>query len=201
MRESAGSGRIRLEVDMSEIPVIGFAAYSGTGKTTLIEKIVLRLTAMGIRTAVIKHGCQGNCANECPAKDVRTALKRECHGFEIDKEGKDSYRYTKAGSVVTVLNSPKKTAFIEQRALSLEDILKRIHDVDVIFVEGYKHSGIRQIGLARKAAGKVLPDRPERYMAIVTDEEIPCAVPQFSFEDIEGITGFILSFIRDFVNG
>ena len=159
---------------MSKIPVIGFAAYSGTGKTTLIEKIVLRLTAMGIKTAVIKH---------------------DSHSFEIDKEGKDSYRFTKAGSVVTVISSAEKTAFIEQRPLGLEDILKSIHDVDMILVEGYKHSGISQIGLARKAAGKGLVDRPERYVAIVTDEEMQCSVPQFSFDDIEGITDLIRSMI------
>ena len=160
---------------MSGIPVIGFAAYSGTGKTTLMEKIVLRLTAMGVRTAVIKH---------------------DSHGFEIDKEGKDSYRYTKAGAAVTVLNSAEKTVFMEQRPLGLEDILKNIHDVDMILVEGFKDSGIRQIGLVRKATGKGLPDRPERYLAIVTDEKMPCSVPQFSFDDIEGITELIMSSIK-----
>ena len=60
----------------NKIPIIGFAAYSGTGKTTLIEKLVRSLKAKGLRLAVIKH---------------------DGHRFEIDKEGKDSYRFTKAG--------------------------------------------------------------------------------------------------------
>ena len=182
---------------MSGIPVIGFAAYSGTGKTTLIEKIVMRLTAMGVRAAVIKHDCGGSCRNVCPVKD-KGAAGHKCRGFEIDKEGKDSYRYTKAGAAVTVLNSADKTVFIEQRPLGLEDVLNSIHDVDIILVEGYKHSGIKQIGLRRKAAGKELVDRPERYMAIVTDEELQCNVPQFSFDDIDGITEFIINNTKNF---
>ena len=62
---------------MANIPVIGFAAFSGTGKTTLIEKIVRNLKAQGFRVAVIKH---------------------DAHKFEIDKEGKDSWRFSKAGA-------------------------------------------------------------------------------------------------------
>ncbi len=164
---------------MSDIPVIGFAAYSGTGKTSLIEKIVARLSAAGVRAAVIKH---------------------DGHRFEIDREGKDSYRFAKAGAEVTVISSDEKTAFIEQRALSLEDIINSIHDVDIILVEGYKHSNIAQIGLSRKAAGKGLAGEPGRYIAVVTDEDMRCEVPKFSFEDIEGITEFIMRSTNDFTH-
>ncbi|MBR4078837.1 MAG: cyclic pyranopterin monophosphate synthase MoaC [Christensenellaceae bacterium] len=162
---------------MEHIPVIGFAAYSGTGKTTLIEKLVLHMTEKGIRTAVIKH---------------------DGHRFEIDKEGKDSYRYTKAGAEITVISSDEKTARIEQRNVALDEIIGSIRDVDIILVEGYKHhKGLRQIGLSRKACGKGLPDAAERYIAVVTDEAIPTDVPKFGFEEIEAITEFIMQNIEE----
>ena len=164
---------------MEHIPVIGFAAYSGTGKTTLMEKIVKRMTEKGVRVAVVKH---------------------DGHSFEIDKEGKDSYRYTKAGAEVTVISSAEKTACIEQRSLTLEQILSDIRGVDLILVEGYKHSEIPQIGLSRKACGKGLIHDAERYIALVTDEEIATEKPIFSFGDIDGIVDFIMEQTRDFTH-
>ena len=165
---------------MEHIPVIGFAAYSGTGKTTLIEKIVKQMSSRGIKVAVIKH---------------------DGHRFEIDKEGKDSYRYTKAGAEISVISSDEKTARVEQRLQTLDDIIKSIHGVDIILVEGYKHnSTIRQIGMSRKACGKGLPDNTEKYIAIITDENILTDTPLFSFEDIEGITDFIMENTKDFTH-
>ena len=71
---------------MNEIPVIGFAAYSGVGKTTLIEKLVRRLKEKGLRVAVVKH---------------------DGHAFSMDREGKDTWRYTRAGADVS--SSPRRT--------------------------------------------------------------------------------------------
>ena len=85
-----------------DIPVIGFSAYSGTGKTTLIEKLVACFKADGLRVAVIKH---------------------DAHDFEIDKEGKDSWRFAKAGADITLISSASKTAIIEQRPRSFEQNL------------------------------------------------------------------------------
>lgn len=157
---------------MSSIPVIGFAAYSGTGKTTLIEKIVLELKAQGYRIAVIKH---------------------DAHRFEIDKEGKDSWRFAKAGADMTLISSAEKTAIIEQRPRTFEQNLSMIHDVDLILVEGYKQENVPKIGICRKATGKGLPHPIEHYIAVVTDDEAIAseAVPMFSLEDIHGIIDFI----------
>ena len=164
---------------MISIPIIGFAAYSGTGKTTLIEKIVVRLKSRGVRVAVIKH---------------------DGHSFEIDREGKDSYRYTKAGADITVISSQEKTAYVEKRPLTLEDVVKTVHGVDIILVEGYKHSSIPQIGISRKACGKGLVHSPKRYLAVITDEDIITDTPKFGLDDIEGITEFIMQNTQDFTH-
>ncbi len=112
------------------IPVIAFAAWSGTGKTTLIEKVVAVLKAKGLRLAVIKH---------------------DAHRFEIDREGKDSWRFTQAGADVVLLSSPEKTALVAQRAHTLRELIASVRDVDLILVEGYKNEDLPQIGVSRAA--------------------------------------------------
>ena len=151
--------------------LIGFSAFSGTGKTTLVEKLVRELKARGQRLAVIKH---------------------DAHGFEMDKEGKDSWRFTQAGADMLILTSPTQTAILEQRPRTLADDIAMVHDVDLILVEGYKHEPIPQIGICRKATGKGLPYPPEHYLAIVTDDDTLTGVPRFGLDDVQAITDFVL---------
>lgn len=156
---------------MNNIPVIAFAAYSGTGKTTLIEKLVRELKSRGLRLAVIKH---------------------DGHKFEIDHEGKDSWRFAKAGADITVISSVEKTAYMEHGELSLEQLLGMVQGVDLILVEGYKNENLPQIGIARAATGKGFPFEPEHFIALVTDMEMDTDIPCFGLEDITLIADFIL---------
>ena len=162
------------------IPMIGFAAYSGTGKTTLMEKLVCCLKAHGLRLAVIKH---------------------DGHRFEIDKEGKDTYRYTQAGADMTIITSQEKYALMEQREATLEQVVSLVHDVDLILVEGYKNAGdLPQIGLARAATDKGFTHEISRFVAVAADYEVEeirkgeVAIPQFGLEDIQEIAGFIMKY-------
>ena len=157
------------------IPVIGFAAYSGTGKTTVMEKVIAELSAKGYRVGAVKH---------------------DVHGFEMDHPGKDSYRHAQAGARTVVLTSPEMTAEISRRGEPLEACLQRIRDVDVILVEGFKNADIPQIGLSRKATGKGFTAPPERFIAVVTDEKGPFPVPRFTFEDAEGLAEWIIEEIK-----
>lgn len=154
-----------------DIPVIAFAAYSGTGKTTLIEKLIIALRAKGLRLAVIKH---------------------DGHSFEIDHEGKDSWRFMQAGADMTIISSAEKTACIDRRGSMLEQLLGMVHDVDLIFVEGYKNENLPQIGIARKETGKGFTADISRYIAVITDMEVTTGVPCFGLDDIAGITQFIM---------
>ena len=154
------------------IPTFAFAAYSGTGKTTLLEKIVLELKSHNLRVCVIKQ---------------------DAHRIQIDKEGKDSWRFAHAGADMTIVSGPEKTAIIEQRERTLQQNLSMVHDVDNILVEGYKNDGIPQIGICRKATGRGLPAEAAHYAAIVTDDEtIQTAAPRFALDDVQGITAFLL---------
>ncbi len=156
---------------MKDIPIIGFAAWSGTGKTTLIERVVCRLKARGFRVAVIKH---------------------DGHSFEIDREGKDSWRYTQAGADISLISSAEKTALVERRGLSFDELKGLVRDVDLILVEGWKDGAFPRIGISRAATGKGLAHPADSYMAVVTDEDISCRCPRFGLDDIEEITEFII---------
>ena len=100
--------------------VVSFVGISGTGKTTLIEGAVRELKKHGYRVAVIKHAH---------------------HGFEIDQQGKDTWRFAQAGSDIVLISSPDKLALIERvsEEVWLPELLSKIEDkVDIVLVEGYK---------------------------------------------------------------
>jgi len=167
---------------MEEIPILGFAAYSGEGKTTLIEKLVRSLKMRGLRIAVIKH---------------------DGHDFEIDHRGKDSWRFTQAGADVSIISSTSKTAFVEQRPLSLVQIVARVYDVDLILVEGCKQEELTQIGICRHAAGKGFPADISRYAAVVTDFDTggeASRIPCFGFDEIEELAEFVINNMDNFTH-
>ena len=163
---------------MRKIPILGFSGYSNSGKTTLIEKLIVSLKARGLRVAVIKH-----------------------HGhedFEIDKEEKDSWKFTQAGADISIISSPKKTAYIEQRSLEFRQLVSMVQDVDLMLVEGFKKEAIAQIGVCREITGKDFPSDVSRYIAVVTDKkDLIVDVPKFDFEEIELFCDFVLQKLKD----
>ncbi|MCR5173611.1 MAG: molybdopterin-guanine dinucleotide biosynthesis protein B, partial [Oscillospiraceae bacterium] len=87
------------------VPVFQFVALSGTGKTTFLEKLVAELKSRGLRVGVYKH---------------------DGHEFEIDRPGKDSWRFTRAGADVTLLSSAGKAVIMENRPVPPEELADRI---------------------------------------------------------------------------
>lgn len=155
---------------MNDLPIYSIVAFSGTGKTTLLEKLIPELKRRGLRVAVVKH---------------------DAHDFDIDHEGKDSYRMTLAGADITAIASSTKAAIMENRPVSPETLLAAIKDVDVILTEGYKHGPWPKIGLLRTASGKPLPAPPEEYMAIMTDAVLDTKTPCFELDDVSSLADLI----------
>ena len=165
---------------LPDIPVLGFAAYSGTGKTTLLEKVLPLLSAREIRTGVIKHAH---------------------HTFEIDHEGKDSYRLRKAGAKQMLIGSARRWALVVEndahKKSSLNDFIQRLdyNDLDLILVEGFKPERIPKIELVRPALGHPLfyPE-DSSIIAVATDGALPVktGLPVLNLNDAAGITAFIM---------
>lgn len=153
------------------IPVYSIVAYSGTGKTTFLERLIPALKRRGLRVAVFKH---------------------DAHDFEMDREGKDSYRLTAAGADMTLLASPHKAVVMENRPVDPQRLLEQVHDVDLILTEGFKFGAWKKILLVRRASGKPPALDPETCFAVVSDVRLDTAAPQFSIEDAEGLADFLL---------
>jgi molybdopterin-guanine dinucleotide biosynthesis adapter protein len=162
------------------IPILGFAAYSGTGKTTLLVKLLPMLAARGLRVGVIKHAH---------------------HTFEIDHPGKDSYELRHAGATQMLIGSRRRWALIAETAnqppLSLADHIHRLDrdNLDLILVEGFKPEAIPKIELHRPSLGKPLlfPDDAS-IIAIASDAPLPVAtdLPLLDLNAPEQLRDFII---------
>jgi molybdopterin-guanine dinucleotide biosynthesis protein MobB len=138
------------------IPIVSIVGKSNTGKTTFLEKVVKELTSRGYRIGTIKH---------------------DAHSFEIDHEGKDSWRHKQAGAAVTVISSPEKLALVQDtdRDYSLNDIREKfIRDVDIIITEGYKRESHPKIEVHRSELKReLLCVGDDNLIAIAGDPENP----------------------------
>jgi len=156
------------------IPIISIVGKSDSGKTTLIEKLVPELTRRGYRVATVKH---------------------DMHGFEVDREGKDSWRHKQAGAHTVVISSPQKLALIRdvEKDLTLDEIRRKwIQDVDLILSEGYKRDVQPKIEIFRKEKHKkLLCAKKDNLIAIVSNQKFRVGVPCFDLEDMRGLANFI----------
>ncbi len=161
------------------VPVITFVGKSGTGKTTFLEKLIPVLKGRGIRLAVLKH---------------------DAHHFEMDRPGKDTYRFTAAGADVVTISNREKFAMIEQpqEELSLRDIIARLPQVDLVLTEGYKRSRYPKIELHRAELHRSLIAPPEQLLAVLTDEPVDTPVAQLDLSDAEGCADVICRYMQDF---
>ena len=153
-------------------PVLSFVGKSGSGKTTLLERLIGELARRGYRIATVKHGI---------------------HGFDLDQPGKDSWRLAQAGSEAVALSSPEKLAIIRQvdHDPSLEEISSLIgDDFHLLLTEGFKRDTFPKIEVHRKELGELLCS-PEELLAVVTDEPLEISIPQYSFNDTQGIVNFL----------
>ncbi len=155
-----------------DIPVYSFIAKSGTGKTTLIEKLIPELKSRGLRVAVMKH---------------------DAHEFDVDKPGKDSWRMTHAGADVTVIASATHSAVMENRPVPADELLKGIRDVDVILTESYQQGPWKKIGVHRAASGNVLPVISDSYIAVAADGDVDVPAPHIGLDDVKSLADFIIS--------
>ena len=163
-------------------PIITFVGKSGTGKTTFLERLIPVLKARGLKLAVLKH---------------------DAHHFEMDKPGKDTYRFTAAGADVVTISNAEKFAMIEQppAELTAADIVSRLPQVDLVLTEGYKKSSYPKIEIHRAVLDRPLLTPEAELLAVMTDEPLAVSAPQLSLEDVSGCAEIILTYLKAFPNG
>ncbi|HCE3703662.1 TPA: bifunctional molybdopterin-guanine dinucleotide biosynthesis adaptor protein MobB/molybdopterin molybdotransferase MoeA [Vibrio parahaemolyticus] len=165
------------------IPIIGFAAYSGTGKTTLLEALLPKLTEAGLRIGMLKHAH---------------------HNFDVDKPGKDSYRLRKAGASQMLIASRNRFALMTETPeaeAEFEYLLTRFDEdmLDVVLVEGCKNIAFPKIELHREEVGKPwLYPNDENIIAIASDTaELDSELPQMNINDLDAIAQFVLQYVQE----
>lgn len=157
-------------------PILSIVSKKGSGKTTLIEKLIPELEKRGYRVGTIKH---------------------DTHGFEIDREGKDTWRHKQAGARTVVISSPWKISVIKDvdREMDLDQIVEiYFNDLDVVITEGYKWARKSQVEVFRSAAHECplyAKEEPHPLLAVMSDVDIDLGVPRFHIDDIQGLADFL----------
>ena len=172
---------------INKIPVLGFCAHSsGIGKTTLLTQLIPALIQKDLRISVVKHAH---------------------HEFDIDHEGKDSFKLRQAGAVQMMVASRQRWALMTElvRTPHTENEPNLVHLLaqmdntltDLVLAEGFKHEAIPKIEVHRAAFGSpLLASEDANIIAIATDTPLSIATPQIDLNDINSIAAFIHTWLK-----
>lgn len=164
-------------------PLLAIAAWSGTGKTTLLKRLIPELCVRGLRPGLIKH---------------------THHDMDVDKPGKDSYELRKAGAAQTIVASEQRWALMtetpETPELDLTWLVSRmdVSKLDLVLVEGFKHEAVPKILLFRQNSGHRVEELiiDEHTIAVASDMPIATSLPQLDLNDIQQIATFIANWLE-----
>jgi molybdopterin-guanine dinucleotide biosynthesis adapter protein len=162
--------------------LIGFAGWSGAGKTTLIVKLIPELKRRGVGVSTIKHAH---------------------HNFDLDQPGKDSYEHRAAGAEEVLVASANRVALMRELRgkpePSLAELLRLLTPVDLVLIEGFKRDPYPKIEIFRLANGKppMHPDDPN-IVALISDAAEPSArLPHASIDDVAAAADLVLAHARE----
>jgi len=153
---------------------------SETGKTTLITNLVAELKRRGFSVGVVKH---------CP------------RGFQLDMEGKDSWKFKEAGADAVLLLSPERLGLVKERRgqPSLTQLVEKFFaDADLVLTEGCPDGAEgRKIEVLRSAVSRELLHAPDDLAAVVSDFQAELNLPRFQHDDVQGLADFMEGFMKD----
>jgi len=158
------------------VKAIGFIGYSNTGKTTLIEKLIPIFRARGLAVSAIKNAH---------------------HGFDMDRPGKDSFRYREAGAGQVLIATGQRWALLTetpQAAATLDDLLAQLAPCDLVIIEGFKSEGrIPRIEVRRttNTEAPLFPHDPN-VIAVAADHAVDTRLPLLDLNDAANIAAFVV---------
>lgn len=157
-------------------PIVSIVSKKSSGKTTLLENLIPELKRRGYRVGTVKH---------------------DTHGFNIDHEGKDTYRHKASGAEAVMISSPWKLSFIKDSSedLSLDQLVARyMSDLDIVLTEGYKSANMPQVEVFRSAAHKAplhIKGEKNSLIAVMSDVPVDLGVPNLDIDDVRGLADLI----------
>jgi molybdopterin-guanine dinucleotide biosynthesis adapter protein len=159
---------------------IGFAGWSGSGKTTLIEKLIPLFVQRGLRVSLVKHAH---------------------HTFDVDQEGKDSWRHRHAGATEVLVTSSRRWVLMHElrggQEPSFEDQVKRLSPCDLLIVEGFKYAPIPKIEVWRAEPGEgMLSPNDPHIVAVATDASVDTKLPVLDLNAPAAVADFILRHLK-----
>lgn len=157
------------------IPIVG---YSGSGKTTVLVKLIAELTGRGFRIGTIKH---------------------HSHDFEMDVPGKDTWRHKQSGAVSTLIASPNRIGMVQDvpREMGLDHLIALVSHVDVILVEGYKRVKRPKLEVFRPEISPAPACGNDEFLvALISDTPLDLGVPRFSPHDIQAVADFVVTHFK-----
>jgi molybdopterin-guanine dinucleotide biosynthesis adapter protein len=153
-------------------PIISVVGKSDCGKTTLIERLIPELKRRGYRIGTIKH---------------------TSHGFDIDRQGKDSWRHRQAGADAVMVTSAESLSLVKRlQSQALDDLLPYFADVDLVITEGYKHADKPKIEVYRAESNQSPLDiQNGSRIAMVSDAPVTVAAPVYRFDQVKALADLI----------
>jgi molybdopterin-guanine dinucleotide biosynthesis adapter protein len=158
------------------VKAIGFIGRSGSGKTTLIERLIPLLAQRGLSVSALKHAR---------------------HGFDMDRPGKDSFRFRAAGATQVMIAAPERWALMTEVSgppRRLDQLLAALAPCDLVLVEGFRSEGsIPRIEVRGPGSAEPLPVGDDwNLIAVVCDDPVERALPRFARDDVAAIAEFIV---------
>jgi molybdopterin-guanine dinucleotide biosynthesis protein B len=156
--------------------IISIVSKKGSGKTTLLEKLIPELKRRGYRVGAVKH---------------------DAHGFDIDHEGKDTYRHKASGAEAVMISCPWKLSLIKDTAeeIPLKQLVDRyLNDMDIVFTEGYKRADMPQVEVFRSAAHDTplhVKGEKSSLFAVLSDRPVDLGVPNLGINDFQALADLI----------
>ena len=158
--------------------IFGLAGWSGSGKTSLMVRLVPELVGRGLTVSTMKHAH---------------------HAFDVDTPGKDSYEHRQAGATEVLVTSANRWALMHELRgapeARMEDLVARMTPVDLLLIEGFKHHAHDKLEVFRRDVGKpLLCVSDPRVVAVASDGAVPEArVPMIALDDTRAIADFIVA--------